>query len=145
MWGGPPGRRGTPSVMRQAFRPIPGKPNAARPWKAFGEGLAASAPPTSGRGAGFNENGRRDLTAQEVRFTTKGSTLYAFVMGWPEKEAVVKALSTKSTVAPFKVKNVELLGFKGKVKWTQDENGLTVQLPPQKPSDHAIALKVRGA
>jgi alpha-L-fucosidase len=118
---------------------------ATRPWKAFGEGPVASASPVSGRGPGFNENGRRDLTAQEVRFTTKGSNLYAFVMGWPEKEAVVKALSTKSTVAPFKVKNVELLGFKGKVKWTQDENGLTVQMPPQKPSDHAIALKVRGA
>ena len=54
---------------------------ATRPWKAFGEGPVASAPPTSGRGAGFNENGRRDLTAQEIRFTTKGSTLYAFVMG----------------------------------------------------------------
>jgi hypothetical protein len=58
---------------------------------------------------------------------------------------VVKALSTKSTVAPFKVKNVELLGFKDKVQWTQDENGLTVQMPHQKPSDHAIALKVHGA
>ena len=31
----------------------------------------------------FNENGRKDLTAEDVRFTTKGNTLYAFVMGWP--------------------------------------------------------------
>jgi alpha-L-fucosidase len=40
---------------------------------------------------------------------------------------------------------VELLGFKGKVKWTQDQNGLTVQMPQQKPSEHAIALKIIGA
>ena len=66
-------------------------------------------------------------------------------MGWPEKEAVVKALSTNSSVAQFKVKNVELLGFKGKLKWTQDEKGLTVQMPSQKPSDHAVTLKVFGA
>jgi len=117
-----------------------------RPWKAFGEGPVASAPPATGaRGGGFNERTRQDLTAQEVRFTTKGSNLYAFVMGWPEKEAVVKAMSTKSDVPPFKVRNVELLGFKGKIKWVQDENGLTVQLPQQKPSDHAIGLKVSGA
>ena len=31
---------------------------------------------------------------------------------------------------------------KGKVKWTQDEKGLTVQLPEQKPCDHAIAFKI---
>jgi alpha-L-fucosidase len=117
-----------------------------RPWKVFGEGPVASAPPaTGGRGAGFNESRRRDLTAEEVRFTTKGSTLFAFVMGWPEKHALVKALSTKSTVADLKVRNVELLGFKGKLKWIQDENGLTVPLPQEKPSDHAVCLKVFGA
>jgi alpha-L-fucosidase len=114
---------------------------ATRPWKIFGDGPVASAPP-SGRGARFNEAGRRDLTAEEVRFTTKGNTLYAFVMGWPEKQAVIKPLATTSSVAQVKVRNVELLGFKGKLKWTQDEKGLAVQLPEQKPCDHAIALKI---
>jgi alpha-L-fucosidase len=112
-----------------------------RPWKIFGDGPVASAPP-SGRGARFNETGRRDFTADEVRFTTKGGTLYAFVMGWPEKQAVIKSLATDSSVAQVKVRNVELLGFKGKMQWTQDEKGLTVQMPGQKPCDHAIALKI---
>ena len=118
---------------------------STRPWKIFGEGPVASAPQTGGRGPRFNEAARRDFTAEEVRFTTKGKTLYAFLMGWPEKQAVIKALSTKSDSAPFKVVGVELLGFKDKVQWTQDENGLTVQMPQQKPGDHAIALKVLGA
>jgi alpha-L-fucosidase len=51
----------------------------------------------------------------------------------------------RRSVATFPVKHVELLGFKGKVNWTQDEKGLTVQLPQQKPSDHAIAFKLLGA
>jgi alpha-L-fucosidase len=66
-------------------------------------------------------------------------------MGWPEKQTVIKPLATNSSVEKVKVKNVELLGFKGKVKWAQDEQGLTVQLPEQKPCDHAITLKIIGA
>jgi alpha-L-fucosidase len=117
-----------------------------RPWKIFGDGPVASAPPaTGGRGSGFNERTRQDFTADEIRFTTKGSNLYAFVMGWPEKQTVIKPLATNSSVATFKVRNVELLGYKGRLKWTQDEKGLTVQLPDQKPSDHAVTLKLAGA
>ena len=61
---------------------------------------------------------------------------------WPEKQTTIKPLGTNSSVAQVKVKNVELLGFKGKVKWTQDENGLSVVLPETKPCDYAITLKI---
>ena len=44
-----------------------------------------------------------------------------------------------------KIRNVELLGFKGKVKWTQDDAGLRVQMPTDKPCEHAITLKIVGA
>lgn len=116
---------------------------ATRPWKIYGDGPVASAPAAAGgRGNPFNETRRKDFTADEVRFTTKGNTLYAFVMGWPERQAIVKPLATTSSVAQLKVRHVELLGFQGKVKWTQDEKGLTVDMPEQKPSDHAITLKI---
>ena len=62
---------------------------ATRPWKIFGDGPVATAPPPSA-GTRFNESGRKALTAEEIRFTTKGDTLYAFVMGWPEKESLIK-------------------------------------------------------
>jgi alpha-L-fucosidase len=114
---------------------------ATRPWKTFGDGPVASAP-QSGRGTRFNESGRRDFTAEEVRFTAKGNTLYAFVMGWPEKQAVIKPLATTGSATPTKVRNVELLGFKGKVRWTQNDKGLAVQMPEQKPCAHAITLKI---
>ena len=78
-----------------------------------------------------------------MRFTTKGKTLYAFVMGWPEKEMVIKPLGT--TNAGMKVANVAMLGFKGKLQWTQGADGLKVQMPPAKPCDHVITLKITSA
>jgi alpha-L-fucosidase len=118
---------------------------STRPWKMFGDGPVATAPaPVPGRGGPrFGEQLRKDLTAEEVRFTTKGNTVYAFVMGWPEKETVVKPLGAGN--AGMKVANVAMLGFQGKLQWTQDAAGLKVQMPPAKPCDHAIALKVTSA
>ena len=39
-----------------------------------------------------------------MRFTRKGQTLYAFLMGWPEKETVIQAFSSVSA----KVENVQV-------------------------------------
>ena len=83
--------------------------------------------------AHFNENGRKDLTAEDVRFTTKGKTLYAFVMGWPGKRAVVRPGEQGCTGQWGRSGTVELLGYKGKVKSTQDEGGLKVEMPEEKP------------
>jgi len=52
-----------------------------RPWKIFGEGPGTKSAAVPGQR--FNENNRKKLTAEDVRFTTKGNGLYAFVMGWP--------------------------------------------------------------
>jgi alpha-L-fucosidase len=93
----------------------------------------------------FNEDKQSDLTAEDVRFTTKGSTLYAFVMGWPEKEALVKALGLASSQKPGKILKVELLGNKGDLDWKQDDAALKVQMPAEKISDIGITLKVELA
>jgi alpha-L-fucosidase len=114
---------------------------ATRPWKIFGDGPVATAPPSKG-GVRFNESGRVDLTAAEVRFTAKGDTLYAFVMGWPEQRVLIKPLAKTSRLLPAKITHVELLGHGGRIKWNQDDEGLTVWMPEQKPCDHAIALKI---
>jgi len=112
-----------------------------RPWKIFGEGPGT---PSSAAGERFNERRRKELTAEDVRFTAKGRTLYAFFMGWPEKQVVIAPLGTTSKHVEGKISNVELLGFRGKVQWTQDEAGLKVQLPAEKPCDHAFVLKIAG-
>jgi alpha-L-fucosidase len=110
-----------------------------RPWKLYGEGPSTM---ETKQQASFNEKNKKALGPSDVRFTTKGRDLYAFVMGWPEKQAVISSLAQGSG---GKIANVELLGYGGKVEWTQGPDGLTVTLPPEKPSDYAVTLKVSWA
>jgi len=112
-----------------------------RPWKVSGN-AAAPAPAAQ---SGFNERNRKELTANDARFTTKGGALYAFLMGWPEREAVVPTLALGGSLGVGKIRSVELLGHKGKVKFTQDGSALKVEIPAEKPSEHAIGLKIVGA
>src|SRR5207248_3128261 len=104
-----------------------------RPWKVSGNIVA----PAAGE-MGFNERNRKDLTPSDVRFTTKGGTLYAFLMGWPEREALIPTLAVCGKLAVGKVRTVELLGHRGKLKFTQDEQSLRVTLPVERPSEHAV-------
>ena len=108
-----------------------------RPWKMFGEG-PGTATATQGS-ASFNERNRQPLGPADLRFTTKGNVLYAFSMGWPDREAVFPALSP----AAGKVRDVKLLGHRGNLQWTQGARGLVIALPPEKPSEHAIAFRVK--
>ncbi len=116
--------------------------HGTRPWKIFGAGPGADFKPPAG--TQFNENTRQDLTFTDVRYTTKGKALYAFMMGWPGKEAVIPSLATTAKQGVGRIKNVELLGI-GKVSFKQNETALTVQLPEKQPSDFAIAFKIMGA
>jgi alpha-L-fucosidase len=121
-----------------------------RPWKQFGESPSATnvGPGRTGTSSehheagAFNERTRKPLGAGDIRFTKKRDAVYAFCMGWPEKEVVVNALGTRAGAG--KIRNVELLGHKGKVTWKQEEAGLRVEMPATKPSDHAVTLKVIG-
>jgi alpha-L-fucosidase len=129
-----------------------------RPWKVCGEGPSVQGTvrdtsvykqlppipdtsPGATRTAGARDSGK-PYTAQDVRFTSKGKTLYAFVMGRPEKEAVIASLGTASKPEPGKIQNVELLGFKAKVQWSQEAAGLRVQMPAEKLSEYSTTLKI---
>jgi alpha-L-fucosidase len=106
-----------------------------RPWKVFGE--------SSGKiqGGMFNEGGLR-YTARDIRFTTKGETLYALLLAWPEGgKLVIKTLAKPAG----RISGVSLLGATGDVQWTQTEQGLLVTLPEKKPCEHVFVLKVAGA
>ena len=108
--------------------------HGTRPWKMFGTGPGALA-----KGGEMSERNRKPLTGEDVRFTTKGKDVYAFVMDWPGKEAFVSALAGEP------VRNVEMLGFKGKLDWKLEPAGLRVQMPAEKPCDQAVALKIAMA
>jgi alpha-L-fucosidase len=108
-----------------------------RPWLTHGEG------PVRAKGGNFKEDFA--YTAKDVRFTTKGdNTLYAFVMGWPtEKQITIRSLAKLPGVTG-KISDVTLLGYSGRLKWTHDAEGLTIQVPDMKPCDYAVAFKIAG-
>ncbi len=109
-----------------------------RPWLVFGEG------PVQVKGGAFKEN--FTYSAKDIRFTTKGKTLYAIALGWPDDgKFVIKSLATTDDSSVNKIKRVNLLGYKGKLKFTQTAEGLTVELPAQKISDLTCSLKITGS
>jgi alpha-L-fucosidase len=111
----------------------------SRPWKIYGDGPSTEAVVSQ---AGFNESKQPGLTAQDVRFTTRGKLLYAYVMGIPSGEFVIKPLAANSPQQPGKILNVQLLGYGDKLHWKQDNHGLKVRMPSAKLSDMGITLKV---
>ena len=88
-----------------------------RPWTKFGEG--------------------------GIRFTTKNNTLYAISLSWLANEIAITSLTATNTLAG-KISQVELLGHQGKLEFSQDETGLKIKLPADKPCDYAWAFKITG-
>ena len=108
-----------------------------RPWKIFGEG------PTSVVSGSFTDTKREVFTSQDIRFTTRNSTLYALVMAWPENNRVtIKALADNSALYLQAIEKVTLLGSHESLHWTRDRDGLTVELPAHRPCDSAFALEI---
>jgi alpha-L-fucosidase len=108
-----------------------------RPWRIYGEGAVQY------KGGHFNEDYK--YSASDVRFTTKGPTLYAIALGWPQDgQLVIKSLATPADGKGNRIKQVELLGHKGKLDFTQSAGGLVVSLPAEKPCDVAWSLKITG-
>ena len=135
-----------------------------RPWVKYGEGPVADAAAAAmvkiradgkfaGRLNGQNLGGdgvsgggisRKGYTAQDIRFTTHGDTLYATVMNWPGDVPVTITSLAQGQSVRGKVSKVELLGHAGNLKFTLDAQGLKVNFPPEKPCDFVYSLKISG-
>ena len=112
-----------------------------RPFSLFGEG----APDVAGTG-NFNERNARPYTAEDIRFTTKGDTLYAIALGWPSGgQLTIRTLARGNPAYPGEVGRVELLGNKGPLPVTRDASGLVITMPERKPNEYAFAFKITPA
>ena len=109
-----------------------------RPFDVFGEG------PTVVNEGHFSESKNTQFKAEDIRFTKKGDELYAIFLGWPGKEITVKSLPKSKKLWLGNIKKITLLGDPKPLKWTQNENGLTVQLPDAPPCKYAFTLKISG-
>jgi alpha-L-fucosidase len=113
---------------------------STRPWKIYGEG------PTKVTGGAFHDTSNQQYSSSDIRFTTKGKTLYAIALAWPKDGKLnVRSLAEGSSYGAFKVKDVKMLGSDAKLTWTQNRSGLSIQLPPQKTGEYAYTFKISQA
>ena len=105
-----------------------------RPWRIYGEG------PTTVVAGMHGEGAARPWTGQDIRFTTKGQTLYAFALDWPQDGRMqIRALTPQEG----RVEAGELLGGPA-LPFRQTEQGLVIDLPTERPVSTAPAVRLRG-
>jgi alpha-L-fucosidase len=106
-----------------------------RPWRQFGEG------PTKFEAGSFHDTDSRPYTAEDYRFTTKDSALYAIELGWPKGgEAVIHALA--SGVGTREVASVTLLGSATPLTFHQHPDGLHIHVPTEPVGQYAYAYRI---
>jgi alpha-L-fucosidase len=106
-----------------------------RPWRKFGEG---STNPPEGM---LNEDQAGPFTAEDVRFTRNGDTLYAIFMEWPQRQSAIASLGAR---AGGVIQKVEMLDGQP-LAFRRDDEGLHVKLPrPDGAFTPAIRISGRG-
>jgi alpha-L-fucosidase len=107
-----------------------------RAWTKFGEG------PTAIVEGAFHDTDTKSFTAQDFRFTTKGNSLYAIELAWPESgEAVIHSLN-EAALSGQNIVSISLLGQGSPLRYQLKPDGLHIQLPPQKAGDCAYSFKI---
>jgi alpha-L-fucosidase len=112
-----------------------------RPWKIYGEGpVSEDALPMNGQG--FNEGKSKPFTQADVRFTTKGKTIYAIVMAKPDGAITIKSLGSKAGLVEGKIKSVSVVGSDESAKWSVGDEGLKLEALAKAPNDIATVVKI---
>ncbi len=108
-----------------------------RPWKIFGEVSAESRAFKPGR---FNENYK--FNSKDIRFTTKDGILYAFCLGTPAEDILIRSLSKNSKLSERPVATVKMLGSDVKIRWTQTAGGMIIKKPSKFPEWQVPGFKI---
>jgi alpha-L-fucosidase len=108
--------------------------HGTRPWAVHGEG------PTETAAGEFKENA--GYKAEDIRFTTKGKSLYAITLGEPQGRVAITSLGRSAGHERRAVRGVQLLGVRTPVKFEQTDAALIVELPDRLPTRHASAFRI---
>ena len=83
------------------------------------------------------------FTSKDFRFTSKGDVTYAISFGWPQDNHIT--IRTLNNMGPIKnIQKVSLLGSPYPIRFHQDKDGLHLELPNEKPCDHAYSFKIEN-
>jgi len=111
-----------------------------RPWKIYGEGPSTLKNQAKGQFGGVRDV--RPYEAADIRFTTKGETLYAFCMSKPSGDIKITSLGKNSKVNNKTIASVKVLGSKEKLTWKQEGDALVIDKPAQLPEWQVATLKI---
>ena len=107
-----------------------------RPADRYGEG------PTHLKSGAFGSDRKLDLTAQDLRFTTRPGAFYIHVLGAPGSKVRVTSLKRDTPLSFDTLRNATLLGSPEKLRWEWTPDGLTLDIPEKRPSDDALVIKL---
>jgi alpha-L-fucosidase len=109
-----------------------------RPFIVFGEG------PTRLETGGEFAREMLQYKPEDIRFTTKGDTVYAIALGWPgqKHQTLLESFSAKRRHESLKIKSVTMLGSDEKIPWSLREDGLAVTSPSSAPHEMAVVYKI---
>jgi alpha-L-fucosidase len=108
-----------------------------RPWKTFGEVSAESKAFKPDR---FDENYK--YNSKDIRFTTKNGILYAFCLGRPAEDILIRSLAKNNKLSEKPVASVKMLGSDAKIRWTQTTEGLKIKKPSKLPVWQVSGFKI---
>jgi alpha-L-fucosidase len=108
-----------------------------RPWRLLGEG------PTTIPYDRYKPH-ENYFKKEDIRFTRKDGVIYAFLMNPSDDNVLIRSLGKKARLADGVPQAVRLLGFEGKLSWSQEEEGLKVQLPQEWVGRTVPVLEIRG-
>lgn len=108
-----------------------------RPWKVSNELVSDKT-----LSKAYVDDALGDVTSKvilpDIYFTSKENTVYVIARSWSAALLPVKSLSTdKHSIA-----SIKMLGYKCKIKWTADADGLTIKMPKQKKLPKTVPVYV---
>ncbi len=111
-----------------------------RPWKIYGEGPTALNSQEKGRFGGVKDV--RPYESKDIRFTTKGNSLYVLCMGVPTSDINILSLGKNSKVSAQEIRSVKMLGSNDKLKWKQESGALVITKPSKIPEWPVVTFKI---
>jgi alpha-L-fucosidase len=105
-----------------------------RPWHKYGEGPTKPPPPGM-----FSEDKLKPFTAEDIRFTKKGETLYAIFLDWPQSESAIASLGGNALPGAV-IERIDLLGGP-QLQFRRDADALRLSVP--QPSGGALMPAIR--
>jgi len=110
-----------------------------RPWKVYGEG------PSMKKQEKGTFGGVKDVwpyVPADIRFTTKGETLFAFCMEKPTVDISITSIGKNSKLAAGQIASIKMLGSDTKIKWSQNNEAVIIRKPAKLPSWNVLCLKI---